>query len=55
MLFGIKNVGETYQRLVNKMFLEQLGPTMEVYINDMLVKFLQEDDHVGHLKEFLLL
>ena len=51
MPFGIKNTGATYQQLVNCMFSEQLGKTMKVYINDMLVKSLQEKDHVSHLEE----
>ena len=38
MSFGLKNVGVTYQRLVTKMFRPLLGKTMEVYIDDMLVK-----------------
>ena len=38
MPFGLKNVGATYQRLVTKMFRPLLGSTMEVYIDDMLVK-----------------
>ena len=38
MAFGLKNAGATYQRLVTKMFRPLLGKTMEVYINDMLVK-----------------
>lgn len=33
MSFGLKNAGATYQQLVNKMFREQIGKTMEVYIN----------------------
>ncbi|KAG7593993.1 Ribonuclease H-like superfamily [Arabidopsis thaliana x Arabidopsis arenosa] len=37
MPFGLKNAGATYQRLVNQMFAEQLGVTMEVYIDDMLL------------------
>ena len=51
MPFGLKNAGTTYQRLVNRMFSEQLGKTMEVYIDDMLVKSHQEQDHIGHLQE----
>ena len=38
MPFGLKNVGATYQRLVNKMFQKQIGASMEVYIDNMLVK-----------------
>ena len=51
MPFSLKNAGATYQRLVNRMFSEQLGTTMEVYIYDMLVKSLQAKDHVSHLVE----
>ncbi|KAG7557066.1 putative transposase Ptta/En/Spm plant [Arabidopsis suecica] len=50
MPFGLKNAGATYQRLVNEIFAEQLGVTMEVYIDDMLVKSLQASDHIQHLK-----
>ncbi|XP_024009474.1 uncharacterized protein LOC112084555 [Eutrema salsugineum] len=50
MPFGLKNVGATYQRLVNRMFASQLGRTMEVYIDDMLVKSLVATDNVGHLR-----
>ncbi|CAI9778484.1 unnamed protein product [Fraxinus pennsylvanica] len=49
--FGLKNVGATYQRLVNKMFTNQLGRTMEVYVDDMLVKSLQARVHIKHLDE----
>ena len=51
MPFGLKNVGATYQRLVAKMFRSLLGSTMEVYINDMLVKSKQRKDHVTHLQQ----
>ncbi|XP_009774699.2 uncharacterized protein [Nicotiana sylvestris] len=49
MSFGLKNVGATHQRLVTKMFQEQLGKTMEVYIDDILVKSQQTGDHIQHL------
>ena len=51
MPFGLKNAGATYQRLVNRMFQKQIGTTMEVYINDMLVKFLTAKLHIAHLYE----
>ncbi|KAJ9543906.1 hypothetical protein OSB04_023613 [Centaurea solstitialis] len=47
MPFGLKNAGSTYQRLVNMMFKEHLGRTMEVYIDDMLVKSERSIDHRG--------
>ena len=51
MLFGLKSVGVTYQRLVTKMFRPLLEKTMEVYIDDMLVKSKERPDHAGHLQE----
>ena len=51
MPFGLKNVGAAYQRLVTKMFKPLLGKTMEVYIDDILVKSNQRPDHVTHLQE----
>ena len=53
MLFGLKNVGATYQRLVTKMFRPLLGKTKEVYIDDMLVKSKERPDHSTHLQEAL--
>ena len=38
MPFRLKNVGATYQQLVNQMFSKQIGRNMEVYVDDMLVK-----------------
>ena len=51
MPFGLKNVEAMYQRLVTKMFKPLLGRTMEVYINDMLVKSKQRPYQVTHLQE----
>ena len=49
MSFGLKNAEATYHRLVTKMFRPLLGKTMEVYIDDMLVKSKECPDHAGHL------
>ena len=51
MPFGLKNAGATYQRLVNKMFVRQIGWNAEVYIDDMLVKSKEEDHHLNDLRE----
>ena len=56
MPFGLKNAGATYQRLVNKMFQKYIGASMEVYIDDMLVKSVKAELHVAHLaKSFQVL
>ncbi|BBG99555.1 NAC domain containing protein 50 [Prunus dulcis] len=56
MPFGLKNTGATYQRLVNKIFKEQIGKTIEVYVDDMLVKAPKRADHIENLaKVFSLL
>ena len=48
MPFGLKNVGATYQRMVNMMFVEQIRRTMEV---DMLVKSKLARDHIQDLNQ----
>ncbi|KAL2249927.1 UNVERIFIED_CONTAM: Retrovirus-related Pol polyprotein from transposon [Sesamum indicum] len=50
MPFGLKNAGATYQRLVNRMFKDHIGSTMEMYVDDMLVKSKQECDHLSNLR-----
>ncbi|KAL0342893.1 UNVERIFIED_CONTAM: Transposon Tf2-12 polyprotein [Sesamum angustifolium] len=50
LLFGLKNAGVTYQH-VNDMFQNQIGRKMEVYIDDVLVKSVKEQDHIKDLEE----
>ena len=49
MPFGLKNVGATYQKLVNHMFRPQIGRNVEVYVDDMLVKSAKETKHLVDL------
>ena len=51
MPFGLKNAGTTYQRLMNKMFAQQVGRNVQVYMDDMLVKSRREEDHLEDLRE----
>ena len=51
MSFGLKNAGATYQRLMNKMFAQQIGRNVQVYVDDMLVKSRREEDHLEDLRE----
>ena len=38
MPFGLKNAGSTYQRMMIRMFELQMGKSIEVYIDNMVVK-----------------
>ena len=53
MPFGLKNTGATYQRLVNKLFEPFIGKTMEVSIDDMIVKSTLDDGHSQGLQSTL--
>ncbi|GAU18440.1 hypothetical protein TSUD_231770 [Trifolium subterraneum] len=50
MSFGLKNAGATYQRMMNKVFHNEIGDMLEVYMDDMIVKSEEEIDHTVHLK-----
>ncbi|RVW67471.1 Retrovirus-related Pol polyprotein from transposon 17.6 [Vitis vinifera] len=51
MPFGLKNAGATYQRLMTKIFKPMVGRTVEVYIDDIVVKSKTREEHVLHLQE----
>ena len=51
MSFDLKNARATYQRLVNHMFRPQIGRNVKVYVDDMLVKILDEEKHLDGLQE----
>ncbi|XP_041022883.1 uncharacterized protein LOC121263835 [Juglans microcarpa x Juglans regia] len=42
---------QTYRRLVNKMFKDQIGQYMNVYINDLLVKSKELEQQLDDLRE----
>lgn len=51
MPFELKNVGATYQHMVNKVFKKLLGDTMEAYVDDMIVKSQEKESHVKKLAQ----
>ena len=55
MPFSLKNAGVTYQGLVNKVFAELIDKTMEVYVDDILIKSLGKEDHISDLREMFSL
>ncbi|GAU44863.1 hypothetical protein TSUD_329190 [Trifolium subterraneum] len=53
MLFGLKNAGATCQRMMDRVFVEQIGKNLEVYIDDMVVKTEKEGEHDKDLYDIL--
>ena len=51
MSFGLKNAGAIYQRLMTKIFKPLVGRTVEVYIDDIVVKSETRGEHALHLQE----
>ena len=51
MPFGLNNARVMYQRMVTQMFKEQIKKTIEVYIDDMVVKSRKNEGHGNDLVE----
>jgi hypothetical protein len=53
MTFGLKNVGATYQRAMNYIFHELIGKTVEIYIDDVVIKSLDHESHLADVRKTL--
>jgi len=51
MPLSLNNVGATYQRLMDYIFKNMLGHTIEVYVNDIVVKSDSCQQHIKDLQE----
>lgn len=51
MPFDLVNVGQTYQRMINNLFKNMFGQNMKVYVDDMMVEYVQGQLHVTDLRE----
>nr|XP_027075992.1 uncharacterized protein LOC113699838 [Coffea arabica] len=51
MPFGLKNAGATYQRLINRLFKNQIGRNVEAYSDDILVKSLTTSAFLSDVRE----
>ncbi|GJS16354.1 reverse transcriptase domain-containing protein [Tanacetum coccineum] len=51
MPFGLRNVGATYQRLVDKAFHKQIGRNLEVYVDDLVIKSRTKDELIRDMEE----
>jgi hypothetical protein len=51
MTFGLKNVGATYQKEIQKCLAPQIGRNIEAYVDDVVVKTTVEDLLIADLTE----
>jgi hypothetical protein len=51
MSFGLKNVGATYQRVVQACFKRKLNKNVEAYVDDVVVKTRNSDMIITDLEE----
>nr|CAD39373.2 OSJNBb0021I10.7 [Oryza sativa Japonica Group] len=51
MTFGLKSVGATYQRAMNYIFHDLIGWLVEVYIDDVVVKSKEVENHITDLRK----
>ncbi|GJR34176.1 reverse transcriptase domain-containing protein [Tanacetum coccineum] len=51
MPFGLKNVGATYQRLVDKAFDSKVGRNIKVYVDDLVIKCHTETEMLKYIDE----
>ncbi|KAM1941472.1 hypothetical protein ACFX13_029048 [Malus domestica] len=54
MPFGLKNAGATYQHVMNTIFHDLIGTTIEVYIDDVVVKSKSCRTHIDDLRQAFL-
>ncbi|KAI5348037.1 hypothetical protein L3X38_000924 [Prunus dulcis] len=54
MPFGLRNAGATYQRAMNSIFHDMIGHSLEVYIDDVVIKSPEEGNHISSLRNAFL-
>ncbi|CAL2229814.1 unnamed protein product [Prunus armeniaca] len=54
MPFGLRNAGATYQRAMNSIFHDMIGHSLEVYIDDVVIKSPEEGNHIPNLRRAFL-
>lgn len=51
MPFGLKNARAIYQRAMNSIFHDYIETFMQVYIDDIVIKSISDEDHLTHLSQ----
>jgi hypothetical protein len=53
MTFGLKNAAATYQRAMNYIFHELIDKIVEIYIDDVVIKYLNHESHLDDVRKTL--
>ncbi len=53
MSFDLINMSIIFQTYINKILTELLNDFYVVYLNDILIFFVEKTDHVDHVKQIL--
>ncbi|RDX96181.1 Retrovirus-related Pol polyprotein from transposon 17.6, partial [Mucuna pruriens] len=54
MPFSLKNVGVTYQQLMDRVFTNHISHNLEVYVDYIVVKSPNLKEHIKDLEEIIL-
>ena len=52
MPFELKNAGVTYQRMATTLLHDMMHNEVEVYVNNMIVKYKEREVHIVNLRKF---
>ena len=52
MSFGLKNAGATYHLVATTLLHDLIHKEVEVYVDDMIVKFKDREGHILALQKF---
>ena len=52
MPFELKNAGVTYQRMATTLLHDMMHNEVEVYVNNMIVKYKEREVHIINLRKF---
>ena len=53
MSFGLRNGGATYQRIMDRVFENQVGRNIEAYVDDMVIKSKTDGEFLSDVAETL--
>nr|KYP71898.1 Retrovirus-related Pol polyprotein from transposon opus [Cajanus cajan] len=55
LIFALCSAPSTFMRLMNHVLRECIGKFVVVYFDDILIYSRSQDDHLGHLREVMMI